>query len=47
MIKDLLVDLTTGIDNDATLDYALSLARTFDAHGQCSGAWPARQQPCC
>jgi nucleotide-binding universal stress UspA family protein len=32
MIKDLLVYLTSGIDDDATLDYALSLARTFDAH---------------
>jgi nucleotide-binding universal stress UspA family protein len=32
MIKDLLVNLTTGIDNDGTLDYAVSLARTFDAH---------------
>jgi nucleotide-binding universal stress UspA family protein len=32
MIKDLLVNLTTGIDSDTTLDYAVSLARTFDAH---------------
>jgi hypothetical protein len=32
MIKDLLVHLATGINDDATLDYALSLARSFDAH---------------
>src|ERR1700730_13808265 len=32
MIKDLLVHLATGIDDDATLDYALSLARSVDAH---------------
>jgi nucleotide-binding universal stress UspA family protein len=32
MIKDLLVNLATGIDHDATIDYAVSLARTFDAH---------------
>ena len=32
MIKDLLVNLATGIADDATLDYAVSLARTFEAH---------------
>jgi nucleotide-binding universal stress UspA family protein len=32
MIKDLLVNLATGIKDDATIDYAISLARTFDAH---------------
>jgi nucleotide-binding universal stress UspA family protein len=32
MIKDLLVNLATGINHDATIDYAVSLARTFDAH---------------
>jgi nucleotide-binding universal stress UspA family protein len=32
MIKDLLVNLATGIENDATIDYAISLATTFDAH---------------
>jgi len=32
MIRDLLVSLATGIRDDATLDYALSVARTFDAH---------------
>jgi nucleotide-binding universal stress UspA family protein len=31
-IKDLLVNLATGIEDDATIDYAISLARTFDAH---------------
>jgi nucleotide-binding universal stress UspA family protein len=31
-IKDLLVNLTTGVDDTATVDYAISLARTFDAH---------------
>jgi nucleotide-binding universal stress UspA family protein len=32
MIKDILLDLATGIDDDATVDYAISLARTFEAH---------------
>src|ERR1700681_1343506 len=32
MIKDLLVNVATGVENDATLDYALGLARAFDAH---------------
>jgi len=32
MIKALLVNIATGIDHDATIDYAVSLARTFDAH---------------
>jgi nucleotide-binding universal stress UspA family protein len=32
MIKDLLVNLTTGIEDDATIDYAISLATTFEAH---------------
>jgi nucleotide-binding universal stress UspA family protein len=32
MIKDLLVNLATGIENDATIDYAISLATTFEAH---------------
>jgi len=32
MIKDLLVNVAIGINEDATLDYALGLARTFDAH---------------
>jgi nucleotide-binding universal stress UspA family protein len=31
-IKDLLVHLTTGVDDAATVDYAISLARTFEAH---------------
>jgi nucleotide-binding universal stress UspA family protein len=31
-IRDLLVNLATGIDDDATIDYAISLARMFDAH---------------
>jgi len=31
-ISDLLVNLATGIDNDATIDSAISLARIFDAH---------------
>jgi len=31
-IKDLLINLATGINDDATIDYAISLARTFDAH---------------
>ncbi len=32
MIKDLLVNVAIGINDDATLDYALGLARLFDAH---------------
>ncbi|HEY4405352.1 MAG TPA: universal stress protein [Xanthobacteraceae bacterium] len=32
MIKDLLVNLATGVGDDATVDYAVSLARLFDAH---------------
>jgi nucleotide-binding universal stress UspA family protein len=32
MIKDLLVNLATGIESDATTDYAISLATTFQAH---------------
>ena len=32
MIKDSLVNLATGIENDATIDYAISLATTFEAH---------------
>jgi nucleotide-binding universal stress UspA family protein len=32
MIKDLLVNIAVGIENDATLEYALALARTFEAH---------------
>jgi nucleotide-binding universal stress UspA family protein len=32
MIKDLLVNLATGIKDDATIDYAISLASFFDAH---------------
>src|ERR1700681_1077747 len=32
MIKDLLVNVAIGVDDDATLDYALALARAFDAH---------------
>jgi nucleotide-binding universal stress UspA family protein len=32
MMKDLLVNLATGIADDATPDYAVSLARTFEAH---------------
>jgi nucleotide-binding universal stress UspA family protein len=32
MIKDLLVNLSTDVNDDATIDYAISLARTFDAH---------------
>ena len=31
-IKDILVDLATGITDDATIAYAISLAQTFDAH---------------
>jgi nucleotide-binding universal stress UspA family protein len=32
MIKDLLVNLATDVTDDATIGYAISLARTFDAH---------------
>jgi nucleotide-binding universal stress UspA family protein len=32
MIKDVLVNIAVGIENDATLDYALALAKSFDAH---------------
>jgi nucleotide-binding universal stress UspA family protein len=32
MIKDILVNLATGIGSDATIDYAISLATTFEAH---------------
>jgi nucleotide-binding universal stress UspA family protein len=32
MIKDMLVNIAVGIRDDASLDYALSLARMFDAH---------------
>jgi nucleotide-binding universal stress UspA family protein len=32
MIKDLLVNIAIGVEDDATLDYALALARAFDAH---------------
>jgi nucleotide-binding universal stress UspA family protein len=32
MIKDLLVNLATGIKDDTTIDYAVSLADFFDAH---------------
>jgi nucleotide-binding universal stress UspA family protein len=32
MIRDLLVSLATGIRDDATLEYALSVARTSSAH---------------
>jgi nucleotide-binding universal stress UspA family protein len=32
MIKDILLNLATGIDDDATIDYAISLAQTCDAH---------------
>jgi nucleotide-binding universal stress UspA family protein len=31
-MKDLLVNLATGIADDATIAYAISLAQTFDAH---------------
>jgi nucleotide-binding universal stress UspA family protein len=31
-VKDLLINLATGIGHDATIDYAISLAHTFDAH---------------
>ena len=32
MIKDLLVNISVGVENDATLDYAFGLANTFEAH---------------
>jgi nucleotide-binding universal stress UspA family protein len=32
MIKDLLVNLAIGIPDDATVDCAIALAQTFDAH---------------
>jgi nucleotide-binding universal stress UspA family protein len=32
MIKDLLVNVAIGVDDDGTLDYALGLAGAFDAH---------------
>jgi len=32
MIKDLLVNVAIGVEDDATLDFALALARAFDAH---------------
>ncbi len=32
MIKDILVNLATGIEHDATIDYAISLATAFEAH---------------
>jgi nucleotide-binding universal stress UspA family protein len=32
MMKDILVNLATGIENDATIDYAISLATAFEAH---------------
>ncbi len=32
MIRDLLVNLAIGVGDDATPDYALALARAFDAH---------------
>jgi len=32
MIKNALLHLATGIRNDATIDYAVSLARAFEAH---------------
>src|SRR6202162_6174676 len=31
-MKDLLVNLATGISDDTTIAYAISLAQTFDAH---------------
>jgi nucleotide-binding universal stress UspA family protein len=31
-IKDLLLNLAIGVDNDGTIEYAISLARAFDAH---------------
>jgi nucleotide-binding universal stress UspA family protein len=32
MIKDLLIDIAIGVREDTSLDYALSLARMFEAH---------------
>jgi nucleotide-binding universal stress UspA family protein len=32
MLKDLVVNLSTDVADNATVDYAVSLARTFDAH---------------
>ena len=32
MIKDVLVNISVGVEKDATLDYALTLAKSFDAH---------------
>lgn len=32
MLKDILVHLATGIEDDATIDYAISVALAFDAH---------------
>jgi nucleotide-binding universal stress UspA family protein len=32
MIKDLLVNLATDVSHDSTIDYAISLAMTFEAH---------------
>jgi nucleotide-binding universal stress UspA family protein len=32
MIKDLLLNLATDVTEDATIEYAISLARTFEAH---------------
>ena len=32
MLKDLIVNLSTDVADDATVDYAVSLARAFDAH---------------
>ena len=32
MLKDILVHLATGIEDDATIDYAISVAFAFDAH---------------
>jgi nucleotide-binding universal stress UspA family protein len=31
-LKDILINLATGIDDDATIDFAISLAGIFDAH---------------
>jgi nucleotide-binding universal stress UspA family protein len=32
MIRDVLLNIAVGLENDATLDYALSLAKSFEAH---------------
>ena len=32
MLKDILVHLAAGISDDATIDYAISAALTFEAH---------------